>query len=595
MALDRGIRMRRLLLAMVLLLLPHVSAARADAASEVQECQQPEYGTKGTPSWAAGLPEPVATSVTVSDHEVPGADGTLLFARVYLPDASAGPLPTVFELSPYGHYAFSPYGRERETVGLRERTDGTVGSQSCDAAFWLRRGYAVVVADARGTGNSGGCVDWGGLHDQRDGAALVSWIAAQRWSDGAVGMVGFSWPGALSLATAVQAPEALRAVVAGSPTPWHHNFHAGGTLREFGVLAPAALLAMVEGSPPSHVGQPGHLSAVGGAGCNAESLPELSSSDGTLGAWWRERHVPAHAHRITAPVLLSVGDARDNIGGFGPLWEALEQAGVTRRGVVGPWPHGTPPHDIVPFWPLHQLRWMEHWVRGNDTGVTREPPSTLYDQDGEQQTAERFTPRNQTLYIGQGELRTAPPGRGEVIYRALPGATREVVHATPSARVVSRTEPLAGPLRLSGVPRLHLHAAMDRTDANFAALLYDVSPQGERRLVTYGYLDARHRTGVHFPPQDVTPGVVERYRVDLDLTEYTLAAGHRLELVIASDDTAGQRAMECGVLYAPWCEDAGNGLVTDGSAAAVTVMEGPGATRLALPVAELSGGSGVAP
>lgn len=570
--------MRRLLLGATVLLLILPVYAHADEAPEVKECQSPEYtGPGDLPAWAGELPQPVDTSATIVDEEIAAEDGTTLFARVYTPDAFEGPRPTILELSPYWHFVFSPYGREREDLGL--------GALSCNVGFWLRRGYAVVLADARGTGNSGGCLDFGGRNDQRDGAALVSWIAAQPWSDGAVGVTGFSWPGALALATAVEAPEALRAVIAGSPTPWHHNFHAGGTLREFGVLAPAALAAMVEAPPPSQVGQPGHVAAVGAAGCNLSALPKLSSPDGTLDEWWRERHVPAHADRIDAAVLLTVGDARDNIGGFGVLWDALEQAGVTRRGAVGPWSHQLPPHDIVAFWPLHELRWMEHWLRGNDTGVTGEPALTLYDQNSVERTAGSFPAHDEVLHAGRGDLLAAVPEQGQATYRAVPGATREVVGETPSARLVYRTEPLAGQLRVSGAPRLHLHAALDSVDGNFAALLYDVSPTGERRLVTSGYLDARHRAGVDRPPQDVTPGVVERYRIDLDLTELTLAAGHRLELVITSDDAAGPKAVECGAFYAPWCEDGGNGLVTDGSAAAVTVIEGPGATRLGLPVA----------
>jgi len=46
-----------------------------------------------------------------------------------------------------------------------------------DQDRWVPRGYVRVWADVVGTGNSGGCYDYGGTREKRTGHALVEWIA----------------------------------------------------------------------------------------------------------------------------------------------------------------------------------------------------------------------------------------------------------------------------------------------------------------------------------------------------------------------------------------------------------------------------------
>ena len=74
----------------------------------------------------------------------------------------------------------------------------------------VERGYAVVIADCRGTFRSGGT--WSPLHGQgRDGYDMVEWTATQEWNDGAVGIYGASGMGATAMQTTLAAPPHLRA------------------------------------------------------------------------------------------------------------------------------------------------------------------------------------------------------------------------------------------------------------------------------------------------------------------------------------------------------------------------------------------------
>src|SRR4051794_18238340 len=57
-----------------------------------------------------------------------------------------------------------------------------------DADHWVPKGYARAYADVVGTGNSGGCYDYGGNGEKRTGHDVVEWLAPPGWATGAGGM-----------------------------------------------------------------------------------------------------------------------------------------------------------------------------------------------------------------------------------------------------------------------------------------------------------------------------------------------------------------------------------------------------------------------
>ena len=64
-------------------------------------------------------------------------------------------------------------------------------------AYFVERGFIVARVDIRGTGNSEGRVIPHEYSDIEldDGVELISWLAAQPWSNGNIGMFGISWGG----------------------------------------------------------------------------------------------------------------------------------------------------------------------------------------------------------------------------------------------------------------------------------------------------------------------------------------------------------------------------------------------------------------
>lgn len=142
------------------------------------------------------------TGVTANDERqthsirnvmVAARDGVRLATDVYLPErpgAGSGRYPTIVERT--------PYNKDGNAAGL--------------VAFFVPRGYAVVVQDVRGRYNSEGT--WRPLRDDGpDGADLLKWIAAQPWSNGKVGTVGMSYGGATQHALAIANAPALAAMV----------------------------------------------------------------------------------------------------------------------------------------------------------------------------------------------------------------------------------------------------------------------------------------------------------------------------------------------------------------------------------------------
>src|SRR5688572_9675631 len=86
-------------------------------------------------------------------------------------------------------------GERRPVLLVRTPYSRPGAWQAHDPVGFARRGWAVVLQDVRGRGQSEGV--FRPFHQEiEDGFDTVTWCAAQEWSDGRVTMTGMSYNGA---------------------------------------------------------------------------------------------------------------------------------------------------------------------------------------------------------------------------------------------------------------------------------------------------------------------------------------------------------------------------------------------------------------
>lgn len=120
--------------------------------------------------------------------KIPMRDGVELNATLYLPLEEA-PLPAIFTMTPYISDSYHARG-----------------------SYFARNGYAFVIVDCRGRGNSGG--DFTPfLNDGRDAFDAIEWLAGRPWCDGSVGMWGGSYAGFNQWMALKELPPQLKTIV----------------------------------------------------------------------------------------------------------------------------------------------------------------------------------------------------------------------------------------------------------------------------------------------------------------------------------------------------------------------------------------------
>jgi putative CocE/NonD family hydrolase len=112
-----------------------------------------------------------AATIAAEDVRVPLRDGVTLRADLYRP-AGAGRHPVLVMRNPYDRRVAQSY-------------------LYAHPSWYAAQGYAVLSQDMRGRWGSDGRFD-PLVNEGPDGADTVAWAAEQPWSNGRVGMYGFS-------------------------------------------------------------------------------------------------------------------------------------------------------------------------------------------------------------------------------------------------------------------------------------------------------------------------------------------------------------------------------------------------------------------
>ena len=519
-------------------------------------------------------------------------DGTTLYADVYRPDGP-GPFPTILQRTPYDKTA-------------------ALASQMLDPMKAAKAGFALIIQDTRGRFTSGGefnCF----IDDINDGYDTVEWAAAQSWSSGRVGMIGASYVGATQWLCAITRPPHLVAI---APNVTASNYHNGWTYQggafELGFNASWTLLQLTLANFKTHSGirsipqaRQGELVKSVDSMTDAflhlplKDMPQLNGgladyyfdwlAHPSFDDYWKKLCIEDQHSNVSTPAL--------NIGGWYDIFlggtirnylgmrknAATEEARNGQKLIIGPWQHssrgtsmagshyfGVAADALALGLDEIHLRWFEHWLKDEDTGMLDEPPVKIFVMGDDVWRDENEWPlaraQNTNYYLhsggnantlhGDGSLSPevpsdeAPdvflynpanpvPTRGGQLccnpYFASSGAFDQNEIEARSDVLVYSTPVLERDVEVTGPITVTLWAATSATDTDFTAKLVDVCEDGCARNLTDGIIRARYRDSMS-EPSLVEPGRAYCYAIDLWATSNVFKAGHKIRLEISSSN-----------------------------------------------------------
>jgi putative CocE/NonD family hydrolase len=513
---------------------------------------------------------------------VPMRDAVRLSVDIYAPNAP-GKLPAILSLTPY------------DNNGLQS-----------DARWYAKRGYVVVAADARGRYDSEGTFDPFDPKHKTDGYDLVEWMAKQPWSNGKVGMIGGSYGGWTQWWTASAVPPHLAAIApqVAPPdelenAPYQNGVLVGAWAFDWVAMMSGRTLQVVDtGSYGGWTDHHQDLQHTPYSDINAfrgmESAPWFKSwwsQNKSTDPYWKAIAYQGEGNysRMTVPSLAFSGWFDANHPGTPMNYLGMKRWGKTPEArrptiIIGPWVHGINERVVggIDYGPTatidvngYTARWFDHFLKGLNNGVERDPPVYLFVMGANEWRAERDWPlpdAKPTKYYfgsggranslsGDGVLTPAPPNAETVDtytydprkptrdpFEGYPhhnghidGALDTKGSASGADVLVYQTAPLESPVEVIGPIEATLYAATSARDTDWFIRLVDVRPDGRGFLLTEGVMRARNRDPANegrFNSTALTtlePGAVYRYTIKFWRgTANRFLTGHRIRVEISS-------------------------------------------------------------
>ena len=482
---------------------------------------------------------------------IPLSDGVHLSCRYWLPkDASESPVPAILEYIPYC------------------TRDGTAARDEAMHPYFAGHGYAAVRVDIRGSGESEGVLLDEYLElEQDDALEVIAWIAEQPWCDGNVGMMGKSWGGFNGLQVAARRPPGLKCIITVFSTDDRYaddvHYVGGCMATQNAEWAFVMFPAMARPPDPTLVGEgwrdiwQQRLDAV-----EPWIIPWVEHQ--RRDAYWKHASVCEDFSQINLPVY-AIGGWADPYSN--PIPRLMTGLDSPRKGLIGPWGHQYM-HQAVPGPKMgfmdEALRWWDHWLKGEDTGLMDEPAYRVWVQDSVRPSTchlerpghwanESGWPSSNvdtvTLHLNNGTLDRAPESEHCVpIYSPqTTGCCTPFFGSNgaggpedpPDQRPDDATSAcfdgatLEEALTILGAPIVDLDLASDQENAFVCIRLNEVLPGGESLQVSYGILNLTHRNSHEFP-EALEPGKRYSVRVQLNDIAHTFAPGSRIRVAISN-------------------------------------------------------------
>lgn len=526
----------------------------------------------------AKLSQPTYKVIVEHNVRVPMGDGITLSADIYRPD-SGERFPALLLRTPYSNN--SP-------------------DEVQDSTWYAARGYVVVNEDVRGRYDSDGQF-YTYRNEAQDGYDTDEWVARQAWSNGKIGTLGGSYLGYTQLTQGIRGSSHL---VSMATEVTSTDIYDGWAYVD-GALVLGFALPWGAGIVDGHTNQSGvydwpsifqHLpiaSADAAAGHVNQPYRAWVQHPRRDDAYWEGISYEKDAQKIAVPLFVAEGWYDIFLRGALRDQERITHDGATavarenKHLVIGPWIHfknhsprinSTPDAadpgvdfgaDAQIDMRMVYLRWHDHWLKGIDNGVEREPPISIFVMGENRWRGEHEWPLARTRYTnyylrsaghansvgGDGTLGIGKPGGaatdtftydpaspvptlgGNVCCSSvLNGPHDQRPVETRSDVLVYTTPALQEAVEVTGPITLKLFAATSGTDTDWTAKLVDVYPNGYAQNLQDGIIRARYRHGKEQPAALLEPGKVYEYDIDLWATSNTFLPGHRIRVEITSSN-----------------------------------------------------------
>ena len=510
--------------------------------------------------------------VIEKDVEIPMRDGARLRADLFRPKSGAR-FPVIINIG--------CYQKDKLWVppaDLEEKPNPYMNWETVNPLWWVPRGYACLRVDGRGSGKSPGRTDPFSPSEARDFYDSIEWAAAQRWSSGRVGANGVSYYAMTQWLVASLKPPSLAAMI-----PWEG---AADMYRDFGYHGGIFSFGFVSNWYNSHMAH--HLLG----------RPQASSPDAFATPWVWEymRHgLDSDWYHGRRPIWKNIDVPLYSVGNWSGM--GLHLRGNTEGFMRASSRHkklrihaGTHYHAFYTReGRMDQLRFLDRWLKGIDTGIMREPPVKLLIRKGGQRNYEwryenewplerthwtRFylRPEARRNDETEGALVLQAPRRLSSVSYSASGMTRAGVASAswtstalagslPRMGVSFQTGPLAADTEATGPAVLVLWVSSSSEDMDIFATIRNIGPDGQDVFevgqqqqsvpVAKGWLRASHRGldpaltlpwrpyHAHDRRQWLKKGEIVRVEVEIWPTCMVFAKGHRIRLDIQPRDGVG--------------------------------------------------------
>lgn len=478
--------------------------------------------------------------------KVPMRDGVKLSVDIYRP-VSKEKFPAILIQTPYSNNG----------PGMINR-----------AKWFAKRGYAVVMSDARGRFDSDGEFDpFSPLH-KTDGYDLVEWIASQPWCTGRVGTLGQSYMGWAQWWTAVTSPPSLVAMVpeVAPPDGLFNGPYQNGVLVCWAVDWAGAM----SGRTGQYLGD----GPYGGFAANRDKdyrilpyatlLERRGAADNTWFAKWvRQNRMtdeywqgisyqqPELYAKVKVPTLNVTGWFDANHPGSPMNYLAMKRHGGSAeakkpRLMIGAWQHSINTQKVgeidygpenVLDWDGYVCRFFDYHLKDAKNGLDADAPVGLFVMGENKWRTATDWPLPETKFTnyyfhsggkansinGNGLLDTTPPSDeppDRYTYDPLnptpspykgghteDGAVDTKEGAARDDVLVYTSPPLEKDLELIGPITAKLFASTSAKDTDWMIRLAEVSPDGTGKLLCDGAMRARYRDPKHngkFNPNELS-------------------------------------------------------------------------------------------